>query len=56
MKINASPIQALEMHTWNYSLRLIKLKQVVELTLKTLPSGRWRGPLPKKNKAKIIFF
>ena len=24
--------------------------------LKTLPSGRWRGPLPKKNKAGIDFF
>jgi hypothetical protein len=23
--------------------------------LKTLPSGRWRGPLPKKNKAGIVF-
>ena len=26
-------VQALDMHPWNYSLKLIKLKQVVELTL-----------------------
>ena len=27
-------VQALDMHPWNYSLKLIKLKQVVELTLR----------------------
>ena len=26
-------VQALDMHPWNYSLKLIKQKQVVELTL-----------------------